>query len=470
MPIQKSAPVLSLLLSVLAITLALPAEAQTYTNLASFQPSSTGSEPEAPLIQGIDGNFYGTTIGSGAYEGGTVYELTPDGTLTILYSFCLHGGCTAHGTTPYGGLVQPANGNFYGTTSGGGANGDGTVFELTHAGKLTVLHNFAGTDGIAPRAGLLLASDGNFYGTTTSGGTYGYGTVFRITPAGVLITMHSFNRTAGEGYFPYAPLIESNNGDFYGTAVDGGANNAGTIFKITPAGALTTLHSFDVNIEGYEAYSGLVRGSDGNFYGATAVGGPGYGSIFKITPAGALTVLYGFNFNVGAMPAGTLVQATDGNFYGTTYDGGAGLPEGTAFQITPAGVISSLYNFQDNPGESPWAGLLQSTDGTFYGSTLYGGNVDCGPGCGTLFSLNTGLAASVKTVPVVGRIGMTVVILGNDLAGASAVTFNGVPATFTVVSSTEIKATVPAGATSGMVTVTTPSGTVNSNPKFLVVR
>jgi uncharacterized repeat protein (TIGR03803 family) len=193
------------------------------------------------------------------------------------------------------------------------------------------------------------------------------------------------------------------------------------------------------------------------------------GRVFKMTPSGTLTTLYGF-----PEPAGpsALVQATDGNFYGTTAGGGAN-ENGTVFQITPSGMLTTLYSFCPQSGcadgSGPEAGLVQGTDGNFYGTASGGGN--CGEpvlDCGTVFSLSTGLGPFVETLPSSGKVGNAVTILGTNLTGATSVTFKGTAAVFTVVSSSEITTTVPAGATSGIVRVVTPGGTLSSNVPFRV--
>jgi uncharacterized repeat protein (TIGR03803 family) len=370
---------------------AIAAPAQTFTTLHIFD-GTDGEYPAAGLVQGTDGNFYGTTGYGGAttctYGCGTIFKITPAGTLTTLHSFDY-----TDGEYPLGvGLVQATDGNFYGTTYSGAAYGYGTVFKITPASALTTLHSFDSTDGANPKRGLLQATDGNFYGTTHSGGAYGYGTVFKITPASALTTLHSFDST--DGADPEAGLVQGTDGSFYGTTYFGGAYNYGTIFKITPAGTLTTLHSFDYTDGEYPLGGGLVQATDGNFYGTTSEGANGYGTVFKITPTGTLTTLHSFHVTDGAYPE-ALVQATDGNFYGTTSFGGTAgncTPGGcgTVFKITPGGTLTTLHNFANTTTEGavPGAGLVQATDGNFYGTTADGGAY----ADGTVFSLSVGLS------------------------------------------------------------------------------
>jgi uncharacterized repeat protein (TIGR03803 family) len=462
-------------------TIALPA--QTFRTLHSFDYTD-GRGPDAGLVQATDGNLYGTTGAGGAgWLGGegTVFKITPSGTLTTLYSFCMQIGCP-DGEAPVAGLVQATDGNFYGTAScaGGIALCDGTVFKITPAGTLTTLHSFGGTDGTSPFGGLVQATDGNLYGTTWVGGTYGVGTVFKITPGGMFTTLLSFDGTDGSS--PWAGLVQGTDGNLYGTTWEGGTYVGGTVFKITPGGMLTTLHSFD-GTDGWDPKAGLVQATDGNLYGTTISGGGNvcdlYGSlvlcgaVFKITPGGMLTTLHSFDGTDGWEPIAGVVQATDGNFYGTTPFGGANSCEsseyivgcGTVFKIIPSGMLTTLHSFDGTDGWEPIAGLVQATDGNFYGTTCSGG----ANGYGTVFSMSVGLPPFVETQPTSGKVGAAVEILGSDLTDATSVTFNGTAAPFKVVSSSQITTDVPAGATTGKVQVVTPSGTLLSNVPFRVL-
>jgi uncharacterized repeat protein (TIGR03803 family) len=331
--------------------------AQTFTTLYSFD-GTDGQHPDAGLVQATNGDFYGTTANGGtncAPGGcGTVFKITPSGTLTTLYSFCASEGCF-DGENPTAGLVQGTDGNFYGTTSAGGESNGGTVFKMTPSGTLTTLHSFCASpdgclDGENPE-GLVQGTDGSFYGTTFSRGASNGGTVFKITPSGTLTTLYSFCSQSGcpDGQYPEAGLVQGTDGNFYGPTAGGGANvgtngapGAGTVFKITPSGTLTTLYSFcasEVCTDGQYPVAGLVQGTDGNFYGTTAGGGAnvginygtGGGTVFKITPSGTLTTLYSFcsyggiYCTDGALPDAGLVQATNGDFYGTTANGNHGV-------------------------------------------------------------------------------------------------------------------------------------------------
>ena len=341
--------------------------------------------------------------------------------------------------------------------------------------------------------------NGNFYGVTFNGGgsidcESGCGTVFEITPAGKLTTLHSFcsRHNCFDGYEPLPQLALATNGRFYGTTIGGGAYHAGTVFEITPEGKLTTIYSFCSQpncTDGFQPTGGLVQATNGNLYGATYYGGtncqnsgppPGCGTVFEITPAGQLTTIYSFCSQPNCTDApsqGVLVEATDGNFYGTTEGGGANGNYGTVFEITPAGQLTTLYSFCSelfcDDGWSTQPGLVQATNGNFYGTTYWGGYPRCSEnsnnGCGTMFSLSVGLAPFVKTLPGARIVGGEVGILGGSLTEASSVAFNGTSAQFTVKSPTLILAHVPIGATTGYVTVTTPSGVLRSNVPFQVI-
>jgi len=477
------------LLSTLCAATLLGARAQTLTVLQNFD-GTNGAYTSTSLVQGVDGNFYGTVPVIGAYNGGAVFKITPGGALTTLYGFCAAPGC-ADGSDPVGApLAQSASGNFYGATSFGGTNtsgncgteglppGCGTIFTITPSGALTTLHSFDSTDGAGPY-GLVVTANGYVYGATTVGGAstacngLGCGTIFKITPGGALTTIYSFcsQPNCADGASPTS-LVQATSGHGYGATSGGGTSTAcsgsgcGTIFKITSAGALTTLYSF-APTDGCGPF-GLIQATDGTFYGASSgCGAHGYRTVFAITPEGALRTLHSFTRTEGN-PNG-MVQATDDNFYGTTYGSANSRHVGTIFKITPRGAYTTLYTFcsQTNcaDGASPGAPPVEGTDGNLYGTTYGGGTHNEG----VVYSLSVGLAPFVETLPTSGTVGAAVTILGTNLTGASSLAFNGTPATFTVVSATEIITTVPAGATSGEVSVTTPGGSLSGNAPFRVL-
>ena len=461
---------------------------QTFT-YGQFHGVDGGNPTTAP-VQGLNGNLYGTTGSGGTNGWGTIYELTPDGKYSKIYNFCSQAHCT-DGQSPQG-LIVAANGNFYGLTAGGGANNCscGTFFELTPAGRLITLYSFCSltncADGSVPLGSLVQGINGNFYGTTITGGVHcsTCGTVFEITPAGRLTTLHSFcnPQVCKDGFQPQAGLILANDGNFYGTTSEGGANGNGTVFKMSPSGVGSILHSFcsEPNCaDGWSPEAALIQGTNGNLYG-TASGGGAYdeGVAFQLTLGGVFTTLHAFCPNTcadGQTPTSPLIQANDGNFYSTTYAGGL---NGNIFEMTSDGIVTTLYDFcvAGPPcidGYSPYSGLTQHTNGTFYGSADYGAYTDrrlChGPGCGTLFSLSTGLGPLVIANPGFAKIGQRINVLGNNLTGATIVTFNGTPATEFTVTDTYIKATVPSGATTGLVQITTPGGMLTTDVAFQVL-
>jgi uncharacterized repeat protein (TIGR03803 family) len=453
---------------------------QAFTTLASFN-GTDGSNPYAGLVQATNGNLYGTTSGGGAANEGTVFKIAPSGTLTTIYSFCSQSGCT-DGDYPLAGLVQATNGDLYGTTAlGGGANSGGTVFKIAPSGTLTTLHSFCSqancADGKYPSARLVQATNGDLYGTTFVGGTYNAGTVFKITPSGALMTLHSFcfPVSCADGGAPGAGLVQATNGYLYGTTDSGGAHNEGTVFKITPSGALTTLYSFCPRsgcTDGADPSAELVQATDGYLYGTTSLGGAyNEGTVFKITPSGALTTLYSFCSQSGCTdgenPEARLVQATDGDLYGTTANGGAN-GYGTVFKITPSGALVTLYSSCSQSGCTDGEYTLAGLVQPTNGD-LYGTTLVGGANNGgTVFSLSVGLGPFVETLPTSGPAGTAVEILGTNLTGATSVTFNGAAAAFTVVSPSLITTTVPTGATTGKVQVVIPNGTLSSNVPFRV--
>jgi len=319
----------------------------------------------------------------------------------VLHNF----GGTGDGAFPFASLIQGTDGNFYGTTGAGGTNGVGTVFRMNTAGTVTILHSFASqADGIGPKAGLVQGTDGYLYGTTSDRGTLplggaGAGTVFKISTDGTsFINLRTFGGFDGE--YPLASLIQGTDGDFYGTTLAGGTplGGDGTVFKITSTGTFTLLHTF-TGPDGRNPSAPLIQATDGNFYGTTANGGtagfntPTHGTIFKITSTGMFTSLHTFTFPSGfdgREPAAALIQAADGNFYGTTKTGGAG-DYGTVFKMDAAGNVTTLHSFASTDGADPLGALIQTADGTFYGTTSEGDSTDFG----TVFMMD--VAVTVTT-------------------------------------------------------------------------
>ena len=379
----------------------------TFELLFTFGKSD-GSGPGG-LMQASDGNFYGTTSNGGLNDHGTCFKITSTGALTSLVSFN-----TSNGESPIEALVQGSDGNLYGTTRQGGSNNYGTAFKMSPGGILSTLMNFTGINGRYPSASLSKGTDGNFYGTTENGGTYGYGTVFKMTPAGATTTLVAFK--SPEGWNPQSPLVQGDDGNYYGTTRSGGSNDVGTVFKMTPGGTLTTLVNFD-SINGGNPLAGLLQGSDGAFYGTTISGGSnGGGTVFKVTSAGTLTTLANFNFTTtsGHYPWSGLIQASDGNFYGTTEYGGT-YNYGTVFKMTPTGVLTTLASFTSTSGRYPIGELVQGKDGNFYGTTSQSGDYPYW-GDGTVFKVTSAgaLTTLVNFTGANGRYPTAALVQGPD--------------------------------------------------------
>jgi uncharacterized repeat protein (TIGR03803 family) len=445
-------------LSTLFLTLsAITLSAQTFRTLASFQ-GTNGSQPNRVLLQGLDGNFYGVTA-SGGNGYGTVYKVTPEGALTTIYTFN-----DTDGANPYA-LIQTASGDWFGTASQGG-QGFGTIFRISSRGAFTTLHVFHSDDGAEPDF-LIQGNNGALYGATFQGGSgnacfMGGGTIFTLSPSGTFTTLYNFD--SQQGCWP-GSLIQTPNGDFYGTAGAGGDTHAcnygcGTVFELA-SGTVTTLHTFDLT-DGETPQGPLLPGADGVFYGTTAGGGlSGAGTVFQVSSAGTMNTVDNFNSAQGSCSG--LIEATDGNFYGVSSQGGT-YGDGAIFKLTPAGALTILYSFNMSGGAGPWSALVQGTDGNLYGTT-YGGGTQ---GDGTIFRFSVGLDPFVKILPHVGQPGTAVTILGTNLGSVTQVTFNGTAAPFTIISPTEITTTVPPGALTGKIQVVTSGDPLLSDLPFAV--
>ncbi len=400
-------------------------EGQTLTTLASFS-GPNGSEPASSLVQGADGNFYGTTTLGGTYNIGAIFRMSPTGTLTTLHSFGSYPG------DPDGqpnGLILGRDGNFYGTAVFAGATGTGSIFKITPSGEFTTLYSFSAnnnfnTDGVGP-VGLIQARDGNFYGTASGAGANSYGTVFKFSPEGAFTTLYSFSGMNGDGQQPSSGLVQGIDGNYYGTTLLGGAYQEGVIFRITPTGTLTVLYGFGSTLADQGApLGGLIQASDGNFYGTTNPDSDG--TVFRITPSGTLTTIHTFGSSPddGAEPFGGLIQATDGNLYGTTSSGGAN-GSGTVFRITLHGDFTILYSFTNaSDGQFPAGGLIQASDDNLYGTTRYNGGFSSGyPLGGTVFRLSVGLAPLPPTISASGIVNGASFVGGGIVPGEIATVF-----------------------------------------------
>jgi uncharacterized repeat protein (TIGR03803 family) len=450
---------------------AIPLPAQTFTVLTRFNGTNGAWPSYGSLIQGIDGDLYGTTGFGGASSAGTIFKVSPTGRLTTLYSFCPQTGC-ADGSVPYAGLLQTDNGNLYGTTYEGGL-GYGTVFELTPGGGFTTLHTFCSktncTDGLWPSQGLIQAQEQEIYGLA-------FGELYELTPTDAFR-----NPPVATGM---KQMIQATDGNFYGVGV--AKNHLYAIMELTKTGQLLTLYTFCVVKgcpDGTEP-TALMQAANGAFYGTTTYGGRfNAGTVFAFDSiTKEFRTLHNFcsqaNCADGAVPYAGLIEGTDGNFYGTTTGGGSGVNagpipgEGTVFQITPSGALTTLHTFclqsgNCSDGAGPLDALVQGTDGNFYGTTY--GLQNCPGNCGTIFQISMGLPPFVRPIPNFAKVGRVVGIMGDDLTGATSVTFNGIPASFKVVSRTYIKVEVPRGATTGAIGVTTPGGVLSSNARFRVL-
>ncbi|MGO9265948.1 MAG: choice-of-anchor tandem repeat GloVer-containing protein [Candidatus Binataceae bacterium] len=392
--------------------------------LWSFGGGTDGNAPYAGLIADSSGNLFGTTLEGGLYNGGTVFELSPSGTESVLWNF----GNGTDGENPYAGLLMDSSGDLFGTTYAGGAGGYGTVFELTPGGTETILWSFGASPTLAegrnPLGQLVMDQHGDLYGTTYQG-SLGYGVVFELTPPATSggswgeSTVWPFgeNGTAGDGGYPSAGLLMDTLGNLYGTTTGIDSSSLwyyGTVFKLSPS---TTAGSWyesllvllDIGCSGYIAegnpWGGLTMDSAGNLYGTTATGGiygtyNGDGTVFQVTPAGCPSLLWSFgNGNDGVRPDSTLTLDGSGNLYGTTYWGGI-YNKGTIFELMPpssgeAGWSESIiWNLgSTSDGALPYAGLLADASGNFYGTTVSGGEY----GAGTVFEIVSAGGSSTPT-------------------------------------------------------------------------
>lgn len=462
------------LLALALAAVSAPAQQILYTFVG---PPDDAGGPSAPgvIAQGRDGNFYSTTLYGGSSNCGTIFKLTPAGSLTVMWSFpCAH---PAH---PLSGLTLGTDGNFYGTASdfcyGSFSDlclsnyGNGSIFKISPSGTVpTTLHSFDNNDGAYPEAPPVQAADGNFYGTTLQGGVNNLGTVYKVTPSGGFTSLYSFDGTHGAN--PATPLVLGSDGNLYGTTGFGGNGtcDCGTVFKITTKGKLTTLYSFD-GILAENPGSGLIQANNGDFYGTTigitsasSCANGACGTLYKITSQGKFSVVHALSTSDGAYsPIAGVALGSDGNFYGVSPRAAFNL--GILYRITPAGVFTFLGALGVN--SDPQVTPIQHTNGILYGEDYAGGDA----GYGEFYSVNDSLKSFAALVPSVGKVGKTVGILGHGFKGATAVSFNGVSAKFTIKSSTFLEATVPSGATTGKVTVTRSSGKLVSKQNFQVTQ
>lgn len=470
--LRRRAGMLTLFALAVAGWLPAAAAAQTITSIAGFVNADNGTMPYGPIAQGRDGNLYGTTYGSGNLGGtGSFYSVTPAGVLTVLHDFsgteCQEANGVSLGT----------DGNFYGTCFAGGANSLGSIIKITPTGTVTVLHSFTGTgtDGCFPFGVPVQANDGNYYGTTKNCGSSNEGMAYKVTAAGTFTSIHSFTGAATDSAQPTGSLILGADGNLWGTGYQGGSAGLGNVFKMTTAGAVTSVFSFtSASTQGQLPYAGVVLGKDGNYYGVAQQGGANLqGTIFKLTPGGAFTLLHNFNLSAdnGAYPAVPLALGNDGNLYGIGSDcisGGCGNAD--MFEITTKGTFTNLFNFVNYGGNNnslPFTPLQAATSGTFYTTTMQGQSSTNEHG-GTVVTLTNGQKAFARALTLSGKVGSSVGFLGQNFAAATVVKFGGVSAVTKLVGAGYVTATVPAGALSTNPTVTTGSTVLTALYAFKV--
>lgn len=489
------------------------------TLLHSFNyGAGDGIAPQSGLTLSTNGTFWGTTEGADFYDGNVIFSMTATGTLTV---FNVLGG--TNGGEPIAPPVQGMDGNFYGMTTAGGnttlcTSGDGgcgVIYRITPAGKFKVIYTFDQTNGANPYDPLLLGTDGNFYGTTFYGGTVngrynGNGVVFKVTPQGkyTLIYVFCAQQNCLDGGQPADGLVQGTDGNFYGTTLVGGTHLysnyfGGTIFKLTPSGQYTVLYNFCSQpncADGGQAVAGLIQGTDGNFYGTAEVGGAnGNGTIFQITPQGQYTVLHSFDYNDGNDPETPLIQGTNGILYGDTWGGGSGPCINTRcgvffsldMGLPPYAAPVAWYGQEGSTVEILGQGLTGTTGVSFNGTpaqfkaqsnTYLTAIVPAGATLGPITVTGPKGKLVSKTAfrvlpyvqsfsPPSGSVETPVTINGSGFTQAIGVGFGDTkPAKFTVVSDSEIMATVPSGAKTGPVGVESKSGIGISSQVFTVTQ
>jgi uncharacterized repeat protein (TIGR03803 family) len=467
------------------------------TVMYQFGAYPAPTAPGSGLTLGLDGLYYGSTTSGGAHQVGTVFNFSDTGLYTNLWDFTGTGKDQGGPEAP---LVLGADGNMYGTDHGIYNGTYGTAFKITAKGVLTTLHVFQFTDGAVPY-GLILGLDGNFYGVTRLGGTNNMGVVLKMTKAGKVTVLHHFAGTGkGDGNLPIGGIVQANDGTIYGTTYNGGTKNRGTVFKISPTGSgYVVLHSFDRSVDandGDQPLGGLALGTDGNVYGTTGGGGhQNAGALFRMTPAGQYSTLYSFcsvaGCKDGFFPQTGMVQHTSGKFYGATESGGTTVNGGEFFSLEMGlGPFANLVGVWGKVGGTIEV-LGQGFTGTssvklggtaapfsVISDTYLTAKIPAGSsGFVTVTTTSGTLTSSRKFfvtpsitsfTPPSGPVGTHVVITGKGLIQATKVTLGSKSASFTVNSDTQVTATVPAGAVTNKISITTPGGKASSKTKFTV--
>jgi uncharacterized repeat protein (TIGR03803 family) len=433
-----------------------------------------GETPAAPLVQGADGFFYGVAAHGGDFAvlppdgGGTAFRMDANGNVTTLHTFR-----GPEGAWPKS-LIQGRDGFFYGTATLGGQPsisslnpGNGTLFRMDAAGRVTVLHVFPHSigGGSSQPGPIVQGSDGALYGGAL--GAFGTsaigGYIYRFDPVtGGFRHVHDF--VGSDGAIPTGPLFQARDGFFYGTTNQGGVWNSGVIYKVDVLGHFALLHSLSPLFpgEGSEPKGGVIQASDGFFYGTTEQGGYG-GEIFRMDAAGNFTVIHRFDayFSDGGRPLSGLIEGRDGFLYGTTPRGGQPVTAsryGVVYRMDRAGTVTVLHTFTGPDGREPWAALAQGTDGQLYGSTVVGGAL----GLGVLFRVDPAAPAPLPTLTgltltpsgvVGGQSSTGRVTLGGPAPSGGAIV--ALSSSSSLVASVPATVKVPGGATSASFVVST---------------
>lgn len=459
MNLRQVRPAAAFAIAVLALLLTAGiCEAQTVTILHVFRNHGSVVYPYGPPVQGRDGELYGLTNFS---TWGSIFREKTTGEGSVLYEF---GSADGGGGVPFSSLLLPSFDTWYGTTGDTLDSDGGVLYQVTSKGEYSILHSFSTSIVGAAPTGSPIEADDSIYGTTVGGRDVGPSVYGYYRAAGSFNVVHQFSRS--ELLVSAGALVETRGDMLFGTGT--GSDQCGAAFRMTTSGTSVRVFNFDCSLNVGTVTSSLVEGRDGNFYG-TSRGFLANGAVFKMTHGGAVTVLHQFGStpNDGVSPRGGLTLGSDGNLYGTTGYGGK-CACGTIFEVSTSGEYRKLYDF--NVAEQTPSGLVQHTDGKFYGYLEFGGRTGS-ENSGAFYSLDMGLAPFVTFIHVQGHAGQTVEILGQGLTGTTSVLFNGVAAPdFKVISDTFMTAVIPSGASTGPVVVATPGGTLTSNKNYVVMQ